>query len=304
MEYLLIIFFLGVLTPIQTAANSRLRLSVGSPLVASWVQFVIGSVFLAVATQIERGNLFFPTSLFRDLPLWAWLGGLCGVYALTVNIIIFPKLGSMQTVLMPMLGQISMGLLIDHFGMLRSQVHTFGLLRAMSLVIIFTGLIMVVLRRGEKNHAKQGTLIWQIVGFSGGAIYAMQPPMNGLLAGSLSSSVYAALITFLTATFLLTITVLITRSDRIHLPQIFSLSCPWWAWLGGIIGGTFVTGFAFFADKVSIGVLLVTSICGMLTISLFIDKNGWLGAAKRKIGIRQYAGLLLIAAGVALLRLN
>ncbi|MDE6786423.1 MAG: DMT family transporter [Muribaculaceae bacterium] len=39
-------------------------------------------------------------------------------------------------------------------------------------------------------------------------------------------------------------------------------------------------------------------------MSLFIDKNGWLGAAKRKIGIRQYAGLLLIAAGVALLRLN
>lgn len=303
MEYLLIIFFLGVLTPVQTAANSRLRLSVGSPLVASFVQFVVGSVFLAVATLIERGDLFFSTSLFSDLPFWAWLGGLCGVYALTVNIIIFPKLGSMKTVLMPMLGQISMGLLIDHFGLLRSQVHTFGWLRAASLVLILTGVIMVVMRRGEKNSTKQATLLWQFIGFSGGAIYAMQPPMNGLLAGNLSS-LYAALITFLTATFMLTITVLFIRSNRICLPQIFSLDRPWWSWMGGIIGGIFITGFAFFGSRISIGVLLVTSICGMLAMSMFIDKNGWLGAVKRKIGIRQYAGLLLIAAGVALLRLN
>lgn len=270
MEYLIIIFFLGVLTPIQTAANSRLRLSVGSPLVASFVQFVVGSVFLAVATLIERGNLFFSTSLFSDLPFWAWLGGLCGVYALTVNIIIFPKLGSMQTVLMPMLGQISMGLIIDHFGLLRSQVHTFGWLRASSLVLILTGVIMVVLRRGEKNSTKNATLLWQFIGFSGGAIYAMQPPMNGVLAGSLSSSLYAALITFLTATFMLTITVLFIRSNRTCLPQIFSLDRPWWSWIGGIIGGIFITGFAFFGSRISIGVLLVTSICGMLAMSMFI----------------------------------
>ncbi len=73
--------------------------------------------------------------------------------------------------------------------------------------------------------------------------------------------------------------------------------------MGGIIGGIFVTGYAFFADKVNIGVLLVTSICGMLAMSLCIDKYGWLGAVKREVGIRQYIGLLLIADGVVILRL-
>ncbi len=39
MIYLLLIFVLGLMTPVQTAANSRLRQAVGSPLVASLATF-------------------------------------------------------------------------------------------------------------------------------------------------------------------------------------------------------------------------------------------------------------------------
>ncbi|MDE7101571.1 MAG: DMT family transporter, partial [Bacteroidales bacterium] len=137
----------------------------------------------------------------------------------------------------------------------------------------------------------------------GGAIFAMQPPMNSLLSAALSSSVHAGFITFLTATVALFMIVLL-RHDRRHLPQVFSLDRPWWSWLGGIIGGTFVTGFAFFAAKVGVGVLLVTSICGMLTCSLLIDRYGLLGADKKRIGIIPYIGLLCVVAGIAVLRLN
>ncbi len=226
------------------------------------------------------------------------------MYALTINIIIFPKLGSMQTVLMPMIGQISMGLIIDHFGLLHTSVHQFGLLRAVSLLLILVGVVMVIVRRGETGIKGKGILVWQLIGFSGGVIYAMQPPMNSLLAANLSSAIYSALITFLTATVLLIVVILCIPFDRNHIPQIFSLDRPWWSWLGGIIGGVFVTGFAFFAAKVSIGMLLVTSICGMLTCSLAIDKYGLLGTEKKHIGILQYIGLLCVVAGIAVLRLN
>ncbi|MDE6795742.1 MAG: DMT family transporter, partial [Muribaculaceae bacterium] len=173
-----------------------------------------------------------------------------------------------------------------------------------ALILIIAGVVMVVFKRGEKSTAKRGALLWQLIGFSGGAVFAMQPPMNNLLSASLSSAVHAAFVSFFTATAVLLVIVLSIRQNREHIPQIFSLNRPWWSWLGGIIGGVFVTGFAYFAGKIGVGVLLVTSICGMLTISLFIDKYGWLGANKRKIGLLQYAGVLLIAAGVALLRLN
>lgn len=291
------------MTPIQTAANSRLRQSVVSPFVASLVSFSVGTAYLVIATAIQCDSFFIAAETFRNLPWWAWLGGVCGLYGLTVNIVIFPKLGSMQTALMPMLGQIGMGMLIDHFGWFRSTVHSFTMLRAAALALILTGVCMVVMKKGEKG--KNGNLRhWQLIGISGGAVFAMQPPMNSLLAAELSSAVYAALISFLTATVVLYAFVLMRKDDRSHLPQVFVFDRPWWSWLGGIIGGTFVMGFAFFASKVGIGLLLVTSICGLLTCSLIIDKYGLLGASKKPVGAMQYIGLLCVMAGIAVLRLN
>ena len=302
MPYLLLIFLLGVLTPVQTAANSRLRMSVGSPLVASLVSFSVGTLYLIAATLIQKGSLGIPADTFGHLPWWAWLGGICGLYGLTVNIVIFPKLGGVQTALMPMLGQIGMGMLIDSFGWFRSAAYPFTWLRLAALAMILAGVCMVVVKRGAK--AAGGNLLpWQIVGVSGGAIFAMQPPMNSLLSAELASAVHAALFSFLSATAVLFM-IVVLRGDRRRLPHIFSTDRPWWSWLGGIIGGTFVTGFAFFAAKVGIGLLLVTSICGLLTCSLVIDKYGVLGAAKKPVGAVQYIGLLCVMAGIAVLRLN
>ena len=303
MFYLLLIFMLGALTPVQTAANSRLRESVVSPLAASLVSFTVGTVFLTLATLLQKGALGFEGGLAGSLPWWAWLGGVCGLYGLTVNIVIFPRLGSVQTALMPMLGQIGMGMLIDSFGWFRAQVCPFTCLRLAALALIMAGVCMVVMRKGEK--AVEGNLLpWQLAGVSGGAVFAMQPPMNSLLSAELSSAVHAAFISFLSATAVLLVIVLLLRDSRRHIPRIFSLRRPWWSWLGGIIGGTFVTGFAFFAARVGVGLLLVTSICGLLTCSLLIDKYGLLGAAKKPVGGVQYAGLLCVAAGIAVLRLG
>ena len=303
MIFLFLIFLLGVMTPIQTAANSRLRQSVVSPFVASLVSFSVGTLYLTVATFIQKGSPVVSVEAFGNLPWWAWLGGLCGLYGLTVNIVIFPKLGSVQTALMPMLGQIVMGMLIDSFGWFRSAAYPFTFLRALALVMIVLGVCMVVMKKGEKGGG--GNLLrWQLIGISGGIVFAMQPPMNNLLSAELSSAVHAAFISFLSATAMLFAIVLVSKNDRCHLPQIFLADLPWWAWLGGIIGGTFVTGFAFFASKVGIGLLLITSICGLLTCSLVIDKYGLLGAEKKPVGAVQYAGLLFVVAGIVVLRCN
>ena len=303
MWLLIPIFFLGFLTPIQTAANSRLRQSVISPMVASLVSFSVGILFLAIVVLCEKGSLMIESELIERLPWWAWLGGLCGLWGLTVNIIIFPKLGAVQTALMPMLGQIGMGIIIDSFGLLQSQVFPFTLRRALALMILLTGIIMIVMRK-EKSTNKSNLLIWQLIGISGGAVFAMQPSMNSLLSIGLYSSVHAAFVSFITATIMLLLLVVLIPRDRVNIPKIFSFDRPWWSWLGGIIGGTFVTGFAFFASKTGIGLLLVTSICGMLTNSLIIDKFGLLGAIKKRIGLMQYIGLVLVVIGIIILRMN
>lgn len=303
MWYLLPIFFLGVLTPIQTAANSRLRRDVVSPFVASLVSFFIGTIFLFIVTLCEKGGVTIDRELFSKLPWWAWFGGICGLWGLTVNIIIFPKLGAMQTALMPMLGQIVMGIAIDSFGLLQSPVFSFTLLRFTAVCVILAGMAMVVWQK-QSDAKGESKLLWQLVGFSGGAVFAMQPSMNSLLSVGLYSSVHAAFVSFFTATIVLIVIAVAFKSNRIYLPRIFMSGRPWWSWLGGIIGGTFVTGFAFFASKTGIGILLVTSICGLLANSLAIDKFGWLGAVKKPVRPVQYLGLALVVLGISLLRFN
>lgn len=302
MWYLIPIFLLGVLTPVQTAANSRLRQSVVSPFIASLVSFSIGTIFLFIVTLCEKGSILVDRQLFSSMPWWAWLGGVCGLWGLTVNIIIFPRLGAMQTALMPMLGQIVMGIIIDSFGLLHSPLFPFTALRFMSVAIILAGMLMVIYQK-TAGKGDRSNLTWQIIGFSGGAVFALQPSMNSLLSIGLYSSVHSAFISFFTATVLLILIAVTVPSNHCHLQRIFSLDRPWWSWLGGIIGGTFVTGFAFFASKTGIGVLLVTSICGLLANSLAIDKFGWFGTKKKQIRPVQYLGLLCVIAGIMILRL-
>lgn len=120
---ILIGLIIGIGLPMQTSINSRLKVSVGSPFVASLISFSLGTLFLALITLLIDKSLLFPLNLFGKEPFWLWIGGLLGVIYLTSNILLFPKLGSVQTVIMPILGQIIMGLIIDNFGLFGSLVQ-------------------------------------------------------------------------------------------------------------------------------------------------------------------------------------
>ena len=75
---------------------------------------------LVIATAITGGT--FGISQAFGEPLWIWFGGLLGVVALTGNILLFPHLGAVQTVVLPIAGQIMMGVVIDHFGFFDSPL--------------------------------------------------------------------------------------------------------------------------------------------------------------------------------------
>ena len=51
--------FIGLLLPIQTCLNSRLRQSVGSPYLSSLGSFFGGTLFLAALALVVEGTVFF-----------------------------------------------------------------------------------------------------------------------------------------------------------------------------------------------------------------------------------------------------
>ena len=85
--------------------------------------------------------------------------------------------------------------------------------------------------------------------------------------------------------------------------KAFSRNYPWWMWTGGLCGAVIVFGNAWLVPKVGVGVFSMALLVGQLALSMLMEHNGWLGAPRKRIAWPQIVGILLMLAGVALIRL-
>ena len=143
----------GLALPVQTSVNNKLRDKVGTPYNASLVSFIISTVFLACLLLVTGQGFHLPMDQLAGEPFWVWLGGLCGVVFLTANVILLTKLGSAETVILPVLGQLLMGLLVDSLGLFRAQQIPLTPLRAVGAVLVLAG-VMVVAWSGQAAAAQ------------------------------------------------------------------------------------------------------------------------------------------------------
>lgn len=142
---LLIALVVGGLIPIQTAANSRLRLSVGNhPVVSALISFSVALLVAIVATTILRGNPLPHFAPGTSAPWWVWLGGLMGVCFVLGNIVLFPRLGAVQTVVLPILGQVVMGLVIDRFGLFNAPRIDVSVPRILGALVVLVGIVVTL----------------------------------------------------------------------------------------------------------------------------------------------------------------
>ncbi len=155
-----------IVTPLQTVVNARLRGTLGTPFRASLVSFTVGLAATTIAALLLGPYPLVPESALHG-PWWMWFAGLFGVIFMTGNILLLPRLGSLQTVLMPVLGQITMGLLIDQFGWLGNPRHPMTMARAAGLVLAVLGVLLAVaaadaktLFGGPNPFAKHLAMAW------------------------------------------------------------------------------------------------------------------------------------------------
>lgn len=298
---------IGIGLPIQTSINSRLNQAVGSPFVASLVSFTLGTIFLTIIMLIEGRPLFFSWHFLMQQPPWLWIGGLFGVIYLTANILLFPKLGSIQTVIMPILGQIIMGLLIDNFGIFDSLIRPVTMLRLIGASLVVVGVIGAVsinqiIAKKHDRMLKVQVLpnLWsyRIAGVIAGMFSASQTAINGHLGIVLKSNVQAALISFLVGVIFLVILVVILR-PHFHLERRKN---PWWMWLGGIIGAIFVLSNIYLVPILGTGLVVVVVLVGIISGSLLIDQFGLFQSKKNPITFAQVVSLLIMVSGVVIIR--
>ena len=141
--------------------------------------------------------------------------------------------------------------------------------------------------------------IWSYLLFAllAGAMLPIQFGINAQLAEWVGGSVRAALVSFVVGTLALFLAALTTTRDG--WPERAG-DGPWWIWLGAF----YVLGSIVTAPKLGAATLVALILAGQAIASLLVDHFGWVGFEQHPITGVRVAGVLLLAGGVALVRLS
>jgi bacterial/archaeal transporter family-2 protein len=141
----LIAFSAGVLLIVQVGINSTLRLSIGSPVIAALISFLVGTAALFVYALVSRATWPARAQLLA-LPAWAWWGGILGAIYVTSTVIVGPRLGAAALLALIVLGQLVTSLIVDHFGWLGFPQHAVTPVRLLGAALLFGGVLLIVHR--------------------------------------------------------------------------------------------------------------------------------------------------------------
>ncbi len=260
-----------------------------------------------------EGQLIPPMETLQSMEWWAYLGGVLGIFVVLSAILIFPRIGAVQTVAIPIFGQMIMGLLIDYFGLFGIDAIPLSPINLLGVVILSIGLLLAVvlpdyfekkqLERVENNGITGiNKLFWQLIALISGFCMAIQPAINGHLGVGISSSVQAALISFFIGTALL-ILINIILGELPNIKHVFTEKAPWWFYLGGFLGALYVFFSIILTPEIGAGAFVILGLIGQMIISLLIDNFGLLGSKKRKVSMIQIIGLMVILAGAVIIKL-
>jgi transporter family-2 protein len=148
MSYSIIILVVlaGIGQPMQAAMNARLRDAVASPALTALICFVVGTGVLALLTAtgvLGRGSL----GHLDRAPWWAWLGGLSGAFSVITALVALRQANATVVITAALLGQSVASLVLDHFGWLDVPRVPINGWRAVGVILLFLGVLLVQHKR-------------------------------------------------------------------------------------------------------------------------------------------------------------
>lgn len=83
----------------------------------------------------KGGNL----SQWRDLPWYVFLAGVFGLVVFAAVSYLIPRVGVAPAMMLIILGQVVIGVILDHYGMLGAAVRQFSVLKLAGILIMLAG---------------------------------------------------------------------------------------------------------------------------------------------------------------------
>ena len=141
--------------------------------------------------------------------------------------------------------------------------------------------------------------IWIIMALLSGAFLPIQGGINSRLGKEIASPVYASLISFLVGAAVLFIYTIVTR-EQIQLSGL--KSAPAYLWSGGLLGAFYVTVIILAFPKIGPALTFGLVVAGQMIISILLDHFNILVAQPHPINIWKLLGVLMVIAGVIIIR--
>ena len=131
----------GVVLPFQGSINGKLGNSIQSPVYASLISFLVGTVGLLLYGVSSQPPLRFQS--LKQLPIYELSGGILGAFYVLVVVLMLPRLGAALTFSLIVAGQMMVSILLDHTGFLVPVQHPVNVWRIAGLFLIIAGVVLV-----------------------------------------------------------------------------------------------------------------------------------------------------------------
>jgi bacterial/archaeal transporter family-2 protein len=294
-----LLLFVGSLLAVQAAANVQLSAATGSPFGAATIQLGIGAAILLVAAAIAAQLGAF--GALDGAPAWHLVGGLASALYITSGILLFPRLGALLTVGLWITGQMLASLAIDGFGWLGVDPESVGAPELAGTAAVLTGAALIVRTQPDARTALRRYAPWLALALVAGAGLPAQGAVNAQLRADLDAPMAAALLSFAVATAGM-LALLAAGAPKPRLEPLDTV--PWWGWLGGLVGATYVTSVFLLIPEIGAAPTIALTVAGQQVASVLVDRYGLLRLPARPVTRTRLAGVALLLAGVLLICLT
>ena len=142
--YALLMCVAGAGIPIMAALNSHLGTKLHSPVLATSILFIVGTV-VSLTTLFLSGGL--PKVPIKEpISIFYYFGGLFVIFYILAMTWIAPKFGVGNAISMVLLGQLISMAIIDHYGFLGAIKLSISIQRLAGLAFMVVGVFLVVRR--------------------------------------------------------------------------------------------------------------------------------------------------------------
>jgi transporter family-2 protein len=132
----------GALIAVQAGSNSQLKKSLGVPMPAVIVNYLVGLTCIVLYSLARRA----PLAVFSRAgaaPWWGWMGGLFGAVYGVAAVILASQMGAATLTALVVTGQLVCSVVLDHFGWVGFEVHPASIWRVTGCVLMVIGLFLI-----------------------------------------------------------------------------------------------------------------------------------------------------------------